>query len=211
MIKRSTWIVLAIFLILIALAIYLQNRPESEEPELTATSGLSDLTEVEPLFEVEEAESISSISVVDAQGREIAFDQEAELGWTMVVSDTQEAVDTTAFDRSVASLRTLTSSAELDPETELSAVGLEQPSYSLTVETDQGDTYEIAVGAETITGNQYYVSVNDGAPLVVDKFTLDTFFGYLANPPYQPTPTPELTPTPAAADSTGEDGSNNEP
>ncbi|NIT57022.1 MAG: hypothetical protein GWN00_12545, partial [Aliifodinibius sp.] len=62
-----------------------------------------------------------------------------EIGWTMIVSDTEQAVDAAVVENGISRLRSLTSEAELEESTDLDAVGLENPSYQITVGTDQGD------------------------------------------------------------------------
>lgn len=206
MIKRSTWIIFGVFLALVALAIFLNSRPEFGGGEATPTADLSLLTEVQPIFNLEE-EKIIDVTITDSVGEEIGFSWNTEIGWTMIVSDTEQAVDAAVLENSISRLRSLTSDAELEESTDLGAVGLENPSYQITVGTDQGDTYQIDIGSTTITGGGYYVTVNDGRPQIVDKLTIDTFTGFLLDPPYQPTPTPEATQTlePSPGDGEGEE------
>jgi hypothetical protein len=59
-------------------------------------------------------------------------------------------------------------------------------------------TYAITVGGETPDGSSYYVTYTGDKSKVftVATSSIDTLKGWLAAPPYQPTPTPTFTPTP---------------
>ncbi|NIS45933.1 MAG: hypothetical protein GWN00_12540, partial [Aliifodinibius sp.] len=78
MIKRSTWIIFGVFLALVALAIFLNIRPEFGGGEATPTADLSVLTEVQPVFSLEEEEKITDVTITDFVGEEIVFNWDTE-------------------------------------------------------------------------------------------------------------------------------------
>lgn len=197
MIKRSTWIILGIFIVLIAVAIYLQNQPQEASDVLEPTIDLSILKEVTPIYKLDEDEFITNLRLTDIMDNEIQFlrSEDTEIGWTMIVTDTEISVDIVAFENSISQLNSLTSDADLDPGTDRSAIGLSEPLHQIFIETNKGASYQVDIGSPTITGNGYYVSVNGDQPLVVNKFIIDALTGYVEAPPYQPTPTPVFTPT----------------
>jgi hypothetical protein len=70
--------------------------------------------------------------------------------------------------------------------------GLEPASLVLRVATYSGEQQEIHIGKQTPDNSSYYVQLpGDPRLYLVHQYTLQPFFEWLKEPPYQPTPTPE--------------------
>jgi hypothetical protein len=72
---------------------------------------------------------------------------------------------------------------------------LDDPEYRMDLKFTSGVERNVEVGVITPTESGYYVRVDGGEIVIVSKYTLDSLFGLLNNPPYMPTETPP-PPTP---------------
>jgi hypothetical protein len=79
------------------------------------------------------------------------------------------------------------SKPEVDPE----AAGLNQPSFTLTVEMTGGTEKSVRIGDVTPTEIGYYASIDDSNEvLIINRTGLDALLTLLENPPVvEPTPT----------------------
>jgi hypothetical protein len=203
MIRRSTWIVLAVFVVVLAAAVLIErSQPAADEAEATPVATEANLLPVT----FSEISGLRLEETATGQVVELALDEEG----TWQLSQPQPGpADSTEVESSLSALTTLRVQTSLEPAASLAIFGLAEPAYRLSLETAEGETLTLLVGDQTPTASGYYVQVNDGPPQVVSKFSLDSFLRMLVEPPFQPTPTPEVeetegagTPTPVA----GEDG-----
>ena len=186
MIKRSTWIVLAVFVVALAAAIVIQRQaPETGQEEALPTAvvqpnllpvGLSDIRGLR-------LEQTATGQVV-----ELALDESGT--WQLLQPPEGEA-DATLVENSLTTLTNLRVQTALESAVDLAIFGLVQPAYRLRLETAAGETLNLLVGDQTPTANGYYVRLDGALPQVVNKFSLDSFLKLLDEPPLLPTPTPE--------------------
>ena len=77
MIRRTTWIVLIVFTVLLAATLFWQNSKLSESAEdLTPTSA------VQFMLDLDEA-AITGIEIVDGQGNAVALERNGEGVWSL--------------------------------------------------------------------------------------------------------------------------------
>jgi hypothetical protein len=198
MIRRTTWIVVAVFLAVLAAAVYIQKQPP--EPE---DAGATPVVTQPNLLPVTYSE-ISGLRLEEtATGKvvELALD---EGGVWQLLEPPAGPADSSEVENILTTLTTLRVQTSLDPAASLAIFGLAEPAYRLKLATTAGEELVLLVGDITPTSSGYYVQVNDQPPQVVSKFSLDSFLGILDEPPAQPTPTLGLeelqgegTPTPA--------------
>jgi lipoprotein-anchoring transpeptidase ErfK/SrfK len=180
--KRSTIVVLVIFLALVGLLLYL-NKKEPPEEKLEATP----TAPVEYLFS-------------DSDGQPTSIDIKSEVGDQVVISRNEagvwvleQPIETEADQASAeeAASQVTTLRIESKPEVDPEAAGLTQPSYTLTVEMTGGTEKSVRIGNLTPTEIGYYVSVNDSdETLIINRTGLDALLNLLENPPIvKPTPT----------------------
>jgi hypothetical protein len=194
MIRRNTWITLAIFLVLLGFAYWwTRMRPEgaiSADATPTQTA----------LWEVE-ADQIVGIRVEYlTTGETVELQLQDDGTWTVLQPEeasitperAQQAVDWLAAPRPRTTLP--------DPG-DLLNFGLAEPVDRVTITLRDGSTHVFEVGAETPTGTTQYVRLSGQTEvLVVSKYSLDAVLGLLAD--VVPTPTPTATATAEGATAT---------
>ena len=175
--KRPTWIVLVIFLALVGLILYLnQKEPAPTEADATAT-----IAPVEFLFSDNDGLPTS----IDIQGK--TSEQQTVLArneagvWVLTKPIASEADQASAEEAAsqVTSLR-IESRLEVAPE----AAGLIQPAYTLAVETTSGTKKTVRIGDLSPTGIGYYATVDGSAEtLIIGRTGLDALITLLESPP----------------------------
>lgn len=197
MIRRSTWIVLAVFVLAAAALLFLQRSRGSvtfvSDPVTpSATSAPLLLAGWLP----------ADIQAVEwrGDGQTLTLTQTAGGEWTVGPSQSgpADAGKVEALRSSLASLRPISSVGSANP---LDTLGLAAPAQVIVVRGAGGRQAQISIGGATPTGSGYYAQVDGGEPLVVSTFALEEIFRQL-QPDFwaTPTPTPPLettaTPTP---------------
>ncbi len=195
MIKRNTWILLGIFVIVLAFAFYYQNSPKKTVISATPTSGTTEL------FKSVDEKSISTLRIEDANGKVVALGRDSTGVW-VVTEPKGGPTDVTQAETAVSQLLALQSIASLDPTSDLGIFGLGKPSYMVTISMNGGQKYVLSIGDVTPTQNGYYVRLNQGAPDLVNKDSIDAMLGMLAKPPFVATPTSAASATPMAGTGT---------
>ena len=198
MIRRTTWVVVAVFLAVLAAAIYIQRQPA--EPEDAGATPVVTQPNLLPLT-FSEISSLRLEETVTGKVVELAVD---EGGVWQLLEPSAGPADPSEVENILTTLTTLRVQTSLEPAASLAIFGLAEPAYHLTLTSTAGEDVVLLVGDITPTSSGYYVQVNDQPPQVVSKFSLDSFLGILDEPPVQPTPTSwveelegEGTPTPA--------------
>jgi hypothetical protein len=190
--RRSTWIVLVIFLALVGLLVYLNQRaPAAEEAETTPTET------VEYLFS-ETAGLPTSIAVEAKTGERVAIERNEAGEWVLKQPIETEADQgpAEAAASQLSALRILSR-----PEVAPADAGLVDPSYVMTVKLTGGTEEVVRIGDLTPTGSGYYTNINGSEEvLILDQAGLDALLTLVKSPPYVETPTPvlmeTLTPSP---------------
>ena len=197
MIKKQSWLLLALLAALVGFALFLKNKPESDAPEAGA-SLVPSAEPVEYLFPADEG-TITSLLVESRDGNSLGMER-GDQAWVATRPFAAELLQASVEEAaSQISALTVVSRLELDP----SAAGLTSPAYAITVGFDNGNFILVQVGNATPTDSGYYVRKQDGSILIVSKFGLEALFNLLLYPPYVSSPTPSPspateTPTPSA-------------
>jgi hypothetical protein len=194
MVRRSTWILLLIF-ILLAGAAWALNR---FLPKDNAQPGDAQETPGR-LFSFTESD-VTGLRVSDAAGVTVALQKDASGQWALS-EPPAEQTDTERASQAVNQLATLDIVTRLDPDFSLDQGGLVNPAYILAIDLADGKKINASIGRETTIGTGYYVKVDDEPVQVVRKFGLDNLLRLLDEPPVVQTPTPEPTP---GVEATGE-------
>lgn len=191
MVKRQTWILLAVFVILIGLAFFwtrYQNEQKKANSTLTPTP-----TQV--IFTVDSA-TVASMMITDNATGNIVIMARDETGQWTLVEPQSEYTDVAKIESAMTQLTSLRVTSSLATSNNLAEYGLEQPAYTITLNVNDGVPMVANVGSATATSNGYYVLVPGGVPQIVSKYSLDAVLKLLTDPPLA-TPTSMAT-TPGA-------------
>jgi hypothetical protein len=180
--KRSTWIVLVIFLALVGLLIYLNQRgPTAEEADVTPTQT------VEYLFD-ETAGLPTSIDLESRSGERVAIERNEAGEWVL-----KQPVEAEADQGSAEAAASQLSSLRIlsRPTVALADAGLVDPAYEMTVKLTAGTEEVVRIGDLTPTGSGYYTNIEGSDEiLIVDMTGLDALLKLVTSPPFMETPTP---------------------
>jgi hypothetical protein len=193
MIRPSTLVYIVLLLVLVGVYIYLNNREEPADIELTAEP----TTEIAYLFEADEG-TPASIRIESKAGEAVEVTRGEGGAWVLV--EPAEASADQAAAEAAASQLTAMRIVNTVPDVDTAIVGLDEPDYVLTVEFTEGGERTVDIGVITPTESGYYVRDTDGNVVIVSRSAIDSLLGLLTNPPYLETPTaapmiPEGTPS----------------
>lgn len=183
MIRRTTWVLVFVFVVLIGLTIFLQRREVSKPLEPSPTPEIS-------LLEMNEGD-ILKLSIEGNDTDLIEFELDESGQWALT-EPAGGAVDSSIVNSVLSRLVTLKIVATIDPLPDFEVLGLANPDNKIRLATKHGTGTEIIVGNVTTTGSGYYVKLGDDKVFVVSISGIDTVTNLLENPPFLPTPTTEL-------------------
>jgi hypothetical protein len=184
MIKRPTIIMLALFVVVLASAALFQRWQAGQETAAPTPTVVSYLLAIDDT-------AVQALRVEAASGAVTALSRAAGQEWAVSQPEAGPA-DQAAVQSALTQLAGLRVITTLAGAPDLSIFGLDSPDYTLTLTMSGGQTYRILVGDLAPTENAYYVRLNENDPQVVNKYSLDAVLRLLEQPPYEPTPTPEL-------------------
>jgi hypothetical protein len=190
MIRRNTWIVLVLLAGLIGFAYYWNQHKAQQAASATPTTAPGSSSSSSLLFSAAEG-APKDIKIQDSTGKSVEFGRNEAGAWVLKApTETQaDQASAEAVASQVSALRVI-SSVELG----LDVVGLDKPSYIVTMSTG-GKSHTLNVGALTPIQDGYYTSLDGGPVRIVDKQGLDALFPLVNQPPFAMTPTPLVTPT----------------
>ncbi len=151
---RKTTIGLVVVFALLGLYVLLVQKPQEQvntNATATAEAGKNKVLWDFPL------DQVISVHLDDlTQVRAVAFQKDTAGQWT-VTQPSEGRGDVVLAERIIASLRRLYVLSEIPNVTDLVSFGLDHPLYRVRVGLADGSTYELTVGAKTLTGSGYYV------------------------------------------------------
>jgi len=183
--KRSTWIMLVIFLALVGVFFYLNQR------ETTASESEDASATVAPVeYLINENDGLpNSIEIKSNSGDQVHIERNEAGEWVL-----KQPIQTEANQGSAEAAASQLTALRIvsRPEVAPADAGLNHPSYEITVKLTGGTVKNVRIGDLTPTKNGYYTSVDDNDEvLIVSKTGLDSLLVLLTSPPYVSTPTPE--------------------
>ncbi len=188
MIKRTTWIMLALFLALAGFALYQRYAPNSTTAQATPSATVAP---VEFLFPADQG-VVVALTLESREGHRLRAVRQEE-AWRLL-EPIEAAAQAGSMEAATSQLTSLSVVTRLDLNP--ADVGLDPPAYTITVEFSNGQTLTAWIGDVTPTGNGYYARKNDGSIVVIRKHSVDSLLSLLESPPYAETPTPSPTPSP---------------
>lgn len=189
MIRRSTWIVLLVFLVVLAGFLYLQRSSQDEEIEIPPTSSS------QKLFELAESD-LASVTIQSSDGNTVVLNRSDEGEWVYAQAPSGET-DIAAIQSALGQFLNAQIVSSPGSLPGLEALNLENALFKILLIGQDGNQIVMNIGKETPTGSGYYVLVSDQRQVVVvNKFGIDALLNLLENPPLKPTPTSEFGLTP---------------
>jgi hypothetical protein len=189
MIRRSTWILLGLFALVLAFAWGLQRFQSQRQASITPTAAAGD----QQLLDIQ-GSAVASLSVENDRGQSLVLGRDTAGLWTILEPQGGGETDTGRAESAITQLLSLRSQYALEMPDNLEDYGLLTPAYTLTLALNGGEKHVILVGKEAPVVSGYYIRLDGGLPQVVSKFSLDPVLEMIAEPPYAPTATPALLP-----------------
>jgi hypothetical protein len=191
MIRRNTWITLAVFIVLLGFAYWWTRlRPEGMgAAEATPTQA--------PLWDVS-GEDIVGITVEYlTTGDVVELEWQDDGTWALIQPEEGSLTQDRAL-QAVDWLEAPRPRTTIPDPGDLLDFGLAEPTHRVTIRLADGSTRALEVGAETPIGTTQYLRLPDQATvLVVSKYGLEGVLGLLEDA--LATPTPTVTETPEAS------------
>lgn len=186
--KKSTWIVLVVFLALVGLMVYLNQKDPSPEASADTTPT------VPPEYLLSETDGTPvSIEITSQDGNAVRLAR-SETGLWAIEKPFKAEADQASAEAAASQLSSLKIISK--PNVAVTDVGLVSPVYSLLIQFADGGEKTFLIGDATPTGSGYYAQIAGIEDIIIiDINELDVVLSLLAFPPYLNTPTPSPLPT----------------
>jgi hypothetical protein len=194
MIRRTTWVLLAIFVVLLGVLLYLQRNPLNLNEDETPTPTVA-------LLSIDQNQ-INKLQVRSHEGNQVAFIKTADGAWELVDPPGKLGSDS-VVQSMLNRLGSLSALSTLSGQVQDETLGLNPPRYMLIASTSAGQEQVLNIGVQTPTGSGYYLRVNDGPVYVVSQSSVDTLLTPLTDPSSIATTTPKTVATPSAENTPG--------
>jgi Domain of unknown function (DUF4340) len=170
MIRRSTWILLAVFIVGVGLLFYLDKYPISNA-NVTPTATL-----LPPLFGNVTADKLVMIEIQSNTGSVLQLKLNPDKTWGFTNIE-EKIPDQGKVQELLFSITGLTVTEGFTNSLSLDSVGLATPANTITLQDSTGNQEVLRIGAATAIGSGYYVQLNKNNPVIIDKSTLDNLIG----------------------------------
>jgi hypothetical protein len=191
MVRRSTWILLIVFALLVLFA-WLFQRFQANKTEVTATPTIAPTAQ--KLYNLTDSQVVE-ITISSNSGNSITFSRSPG-STTWVIKDLPpEQADSFQIESVTTQLLSLQAVDTLTQDPPLDTVGLTNPAYTISIQTADGNQIVTQVGSISAIGTGYYIQVDSGPVVIVDNVTMDDILHLLKEPPVLATATPEVTVT----------------
>jgi hypothetical protein len=191
MVRRTTFIVIVVFALLVGFAWILQ-RYQANKSEVTAT--MTPTPTIAYLFNLN-GKQVDHISIADSSGNKIEFYLDSSTGIWAIKDLPSEQADSVQIESIAAQIINLQADESLSQPPPLESMGLDKPAYTLSMLTSDGGQLATRVGSLTPIGKGYYVSVGSNTIVIVDKSVREGILAVLTAPPLVTTATPEIIAT----------------
>lgn len=185
MIRRTTWILLVIFLLVLGGAVIWQRSKDQAVAQVTPTQTLA------YLFEANE-NPVQELTVSSADGKRVIAERGEDGIWKLNEPAGQPA-DVGRIEEAAANAGALRVLSSLSNPPALNDVGLEPAKYEIRVILTDGQEHIIFIGDKTQTESGYYAFHEGGSLVVVDPFGVDSLIALVNEPPIALTPTPDIS------------------
>ncbi len=190
--KRSTWIILFLFLAAIGVFLYLKYRPAPADTTEEATPTVA-VAITAYLFD-ENSSALTGIRIYDRQYRIVLLERPSGGLWTVSLPTPAPAAQS-QVEAAATQVTALEILDTLNPSVTADAVGLEFPAYTVKLNFLTIGQHKLEIGDRTPIGDGYYVRYDGGPVYIIGAGGIDAILNLLTTPPYLPTETPVPTVT----------------
>ncbi len=178
MVKRSTWVLLILFLAVVGSFLYLKYRPApSAEPTPTAVKTRFLFTEADG--------TLIRVRIYDRQYHIMMMERPSGGLWTLILPN-PGPVDQANAEAGATQIGALLIVDTIKTSQPLSSMGLDFPSYVLKLTFQNGIEHKMEIGDKTPTGSGYYVRLDGGAVYIISPDGISALLNLLTTPPYMP-------------------------
>ena len=171
MIRRSTLVLVIIFVVLVLLAVGLQQKwftPGAVTPTPTT---------IPPILDTLPKDQLVTIQVAAGSNSTLTLSKQSD-SW-QVSEPTGVSVDQSKVDQLLSALYTLKQdNTDLSGKT-LESFGITPDSQVIKLTGQNGNTVILKIGSMTPTQNDYYIQVNDHPAVIVPRFGLENILKLL--------------------------------
>ncbi len=185
MIKRSTWVMLAVLAVLLAILLLL---PKFKGIEAEATPSPTPSLEAPFSFSVSE---VAELHVIGSDGTSVKVKRDESSNWKLIEPD-EEVSESNNIEGVVSGVINMNLLSKIDPPPPADVSGISTPSFTVTIINKSGDEEKFLIGNLTPTSSGYYIQTADGQVYVADKYDIESVIDLVMNPPIKETPTPSL-------------------
>jgi hypothetical protein len=186
MIKRPTWILLAILALVIVAYFLIKSRSSAISTDPTPT-GLGNN------YLITQADgSLQRIRIYDKQNRIVQIQLDTSGAW-IVTLPTPGIADQSLAEAAATQVGAMHIVTTLDNQLNIVDAGLDSPAYTIELTFASELTHVIQIGTLTPTNSGYYVLFDTSNFYVVSQAGIDTLLNLLTAPPFPSTATPIST------------------
>ncbi len=191
MIRKSTWLFLGIFVLLL-LVVVLQGTKtigtSLQQPTATPTA-------IPGLFDELSSAILVSIHIEPAVGSSYDLNRNPDKLWQInYPGQPPTPADQGTVEQAVSAISSLTPISVLQGEYDLEQLALIRPVFLVRLEKQTGESVTLKLGRQTPTTSGYYAQLNENTPVVVNSFAAEDLMNLLAQPPLQAEPPPASSP-----------------
>jgi hypothetical protein len=188
MIKRTTWIAIALLILLVGTTFLVKNLT-ADKPQETATPSA-----MEAFLLNEPFGTLRSIKIIDSSMNQLLMQLNNNNEW-IILKPHGGSADLALVSETETQLNALRIISDLNEPPDRKELGLDPASFNVSLIYDSGLTKQVLIGSLTPSKNGYYLQTEDGKLSIVSKSGVDAILNLLSSPPYAAT----LTPNPVIA------------
>ena len=190
MVRRPTWILLAILALVAAVYFVIKANPtKSKSPTPTTTGNTYLVTQSDGVLQI--------LRISDAKGHNFQMQRDLSKSW-VITAPTSGAADQALAGAAETQVGALSIVTILETPPDLKALGLDVPTYIMELGFVSGASHKIEVGNMTPTSSGYYVRYDNGKTYVISQSGIDSLVNLLTAPPFPATATPSPTAEPTS-------------
>ncbi|MCX6082925.1 MAG: hypothetical protein NTW32_25630 [Chloroflexi bacterium] len=178
--RRSTVILILIFVILGTFAWYMQ-QPDNAFQNILSTSSTSIPSMETGALITPDKGPISLLSIRNSAGKTITIAKEN--GQWLVKGDISGPADESLAESAVGQLLTLRIIKKLETIPDSIGTGLNNPLFFISCKLADSSIFSIKLGKETVTGSGYYVEAPNNMIYIISKSEVDSLILNFSEPP----------------------------